>query len=154
MDFDIRKSEEAGEPVVFRDDERVPWVYSPQGVRAAEEGFAQPIDVIDQVYDLRDQLGVGMLCRGWGRRRVSARSRGELGLAKANIDLPISHKSWLVHGDQAEDPTERLRIRYPVWMSCLSLRWNCDGCDYKPTCSTALIKARSLRATAWRGFRG
>jgi hypothetical protein len=66
MDCDTRKREEAGEPVVFRDDERVPWVHSSQNVRAVEERFAQPFDVIDQGYmmHLRDQLGVGMLCRG------------------------------------------------------------------------------------------
>jgi hypothetical protein len=44
---------------------------------------------------------------------VSEHSREEQP-AKTNIGRPISHKSWLVHGDQAQDPTERLRIRYPV----------------------------------------
>jgi hypothetical protein len=44
MDVDTRKREEAGEPVIFRDDERVSWVHSSQGVRATEEGLAQPID--------------------------------------------------------------------------------------------------------------
>jgi len=39
MDSDARKRGEAVEPVIFRDDERVPRVHPPQGVRAAEEGL-------------------------------------------------------------------------------------------------------------------
>lgn len=59
MDFDTRKREEASEPVVFRDDQRVPWVHPSQGVRATEEEFAQPID---QVHDVTYAINSGLAC--------------------------------------------------------------------------------------------
>lgn len=82
MDSDTRQREEAGEPVVLRDDERVPWVHFSQGVRAGEEGLAQSIDVTEQVYMMTYAISSGLACFAEAEveRLVGERSRGEQGL--------------------------------------------------------------------------
>lgn len=108
---------------------------------ALREEQDQSINVVDQVCMMTCAISSGLACFAEAEVPVSAR-QGDKGLAKTNIGLPISHKSWLVRGGQGS--TECRRIRYPaeVRVSWLSVRCKWDSCDYKRRNSCA---SRHLR---------
>lgn len=110
MDCDTRERKKVGEPIVLRDEERVPWVQSPQSVCAAESGSLSRS--VSSISTMTYAISSGLACFADAAVEMAVSAQEGPGLADTNIGLPISHKSCLVHVEQS--PVERLRIRCPV----------------------------------------